>query len=62
MIVLGKETASPIGKKTPLKIMIARTIKRIGVKIAPTLSTTLLDFKEKSSEIPKKTMIKITLS
>ena len=41
-IILG----SPIGENTPLNIIIAKTIRSIGVRIAPTLSTTLLDFRE----------------
>jgi len=43
----------PIGENTPLNIIIANTARSIGVSIAPTLSTTLLDFNENRIVIAK---------
>ena len=47
---------SPSGENTPLNIIIANTTRSIGVRIAPTLSTTLLDFNENKIVIAKNTV------
>ena len=42
-------------------MIIPSTSNKIGVKNSPILSTTLVDFKENNSDIPKNTNIKIIL-